>query len=67
MLKSKLENKVVFLGPDEELTENGRAFGFYEAAIIDKYDHYIEDGEKSFAFFHNSDPKCPQRHKLRKN
>ena len=57
----------MFLGPDEELAENGRAYGFYEAAIIDKYDHYIEDGEKSFAFYHNSDPKCPQRHKLGKN
>ena len=56
----------MFFGPDEELSENGKANGFYEAAIIDKYDFYIEKGDKRFNFYHNSDPECTKRHKLRK-
>ena len=58
---------VVFLGKDKELKENGRAYGFYEAAIKDKYDHYIEEGDKRFAFYHNKNPECKIEHKLEKD
>ena len=65
LLYTKREDRVVFFGPDVDLTENGRAYDFAEAAVLNKYDHWIEKGEKSFAFFHSADPLCRKKHDLK--
>ena len=60
---TKRDNRVVFFGPDIDLTENGRVHDFVEAAIINKYDHYLERGDESFVFYHTDDPLCRKKHK----
>ena len=64
LLYTKFENRVVFFGPDVDLTKDGRVHDFVEAAIINKYDHYLEKGDTSFVFFHSADPLCRKKHDL---
>ena len=58
LLNTEIKDRVVFFGPDVDLMKNGRAYSFFEAAVRDKYQHFLEKGEKSFVFYHSADPLC---------